>query len=197
MDPTNNIIPPLDLPDKDVADDGVIGLPFRLTPCKLMRFQYRVRVINPIQVLYANVWFDFNRDGDWDDRGICQSASAANIIADEWAVQNQTLVGLPVGLHTITSLSFRPFQPAGINEDDPIWMRITLSEIPFDRTALTTGLLGAGGSGPSSGYRFGETEDYIFVPKKTCFRSPDLNCDNFVNYLDLARMAAKWLQQVP
>ncbi|MCK5000187.1 MAG: hypothetical protein KAS23_11650, partial [Anaerohalosphaera sp.] len=27
MDPTNNIIPPKDIPDKDLADDGVLGLP--------------------------------------------------------------------------------------------------------------------------------------------------------------------------
>ena len=198
MDPTNNIIPPRDRADLDFGDDGVIGLPFGLPPCKLMRFQYRVNVINPANILYVNVWFDFNRDGDWDDRGVCPSLTTnQNIIVYEWAVRNQQLIGLPPGLHTITSLSFRPFQPAGVSDDDPIWMRITLSERPFTTTSAGAGIVGYGGSGPATGYRYGETEDYIFIPKKTCDRSPDLNCDNFVNYLDLARMAAKWLQTVP
>ena len=194
MDPTNNIIPPTDTPDKDFADDGVLGLPFTLTSCQLMNFQYLVNVINPNARMYVNVWFDFNRDGDWDDKFLCPPN---NIGADEWAVQNQTIVGLPVGLNTVTSLSFRPYLPLHVQEDDPIWMRITISDVQFPTLGWYPGLLGDGGSGPVNGYLYGETEDYIFNPNKTCNRSPDITCDGFVNMFDLAKMAASWLQPAP
>ena len=83
-------------------------------------------VVEPGTDIWVNVWLDFNRDGDWDDTVDCPGGRAP-----EWAVQNQTIVGLPVGLNTVTSLSFRPYLPLHVQEDDPIWMRITISDVQF------------------------------------------------------------------
>ncbi|MCF7956337.1 MAG: hypothetical protein K9M75_11080 [Phycisphaerae bacterium] len=200
-DGVNNIDPMNNKPDLDFADDGVLGLPFTLTSCKLMKFNYLVNVITPNNVLYANVWFDWNRDGDWDDSFNCQSNAAGVVTAPEWAVQNQQLIGLPVGLNTVTSLPFRPytgFDAAGnqIPEDHPIWMRITLSDQKW-QPGVNAGMVGEGGSGPQNGYRFGETEDYYFVPKKTSGNGPDLDSSGIVDLGDFVILASQWLQSVP
>ena len=200
MDPTNNIDPTADRPDDDVADDGVLGLPLTLTACKMMRFQYLVNVITAGPELYVNVWFDYNRDGDWDDADKCLKTMAdgtvISIAAPEWSVQNQVLAGLPLGLNTVTTPAFRPYQPAGVGDDDPIWMRITLSETPIPAGGYNpAGVLGDGGSGPASGYQHGETEDYFFYPKPT--DDSDINDDGITNVLDLAIVARGWLRIRP
>ena len=165
-DPTNNIIPLKDMPDLDNFDDSV-QVPLVLPNCQLTTFNYVVTIMPPMPPpmpqtppLYVNVWFDWNRDGDWDDTMQCPGATAP-IPAPEWAVQNQLLVGLPVGLNMITTPRFMPWHPAtGVMQ--PIWMRITLSE---QRWAPTAGVLGNGGCGPANGYIYGETEDYYFTPE--------------------------------
>ncbi len=198
-DGVNNIDPPSDAPDQDVADDGVLGIPLNLPRCKPTTFKYDVNVVTALtadQVLYVNVWFDFNRDGDWDD--VLDCGSLASIPAPEWAVQNQVLVGLLPGIHTIETprfLSWHPLLEPG-EETPPLWMRITLAEQPW-HGGSAPGVTGNGGSGPAAGYDIGETEDYIFVPDTTCVRCPDLNCDGFVNFKDVAILANKWLQYCP
>ena len=166
QDVVNNIIPLKDTPDLDNFDDGVI-FPIVLPHCQLATFDYWVNIMPPMPApmpqtptLYVNVWFDWNRDGDWDDTMECPGA-AAPTPAPEWAVQNQVIVGLPVGLNKITTPPFMPWHPA-TGDMQPIWMRITLSE---QKWAPTAGVLGNGGSGPQYGYLYGETEDYYFVPE--------------------------------
>ena len=164
QDPTNNIIPLTNTPDQDLADDGVLNMPLILPHCLLTTFQYQVNVVNPNVDLYVNVWFDWNRDGDWDDTATCGLNSAP-----EWAVQNQLLPAgsMVVGINQKTTPSFRPWHPTG--EQQPttkIWMRITLSEQSWAGS-------GSGGSGPPAGYYFGETEDYSFVPITGCLKSTD------------------------
>lgn len=184
QDPTNNIIPGTDTPDQDLADDGVLNMPLNLPHCKAATFQYDVNVIFPGVDLWANVWFDWNRDGDYDDTLDCSGISAP-----EWAVQNQFLSGLPVGLNTITTPVFLPWHSA--SDPNEIWMRITLSE------QFWNGGSGSGGSGPVAGYKYGETEDYYFDPDTSCSECPDLNCDGIVNFEDFAKMANLWLQSCP
>jgi hypothetical protein len=175
MDPTNNIIPLKDTPDLDNFDDGVI-FPIVLPHCQQAKFDYWVNIMPPMPApmpqtptLYVNVWFDWNRDGDWDDTLSCPgSPGGPAVSAPEWAVQNQPLAGLPVGLNKITTPQFMPWHPA-TGDTPPIWMRITLSE---QRWAPTAGVLGDGGCGPQYGYIYGETEDYYFVPEV-----PPLNLD--------------------
>ena len=159
QDPTNNIIPPTDTPNQDLADDGVLNMPLILPHCLLTTFQYQINVANPAVGLYVNVWFDWNRDGDWDDTMTCGSNNAP-----EWAVQNQFFAAgtLVAGINQRTTPSFRPWHPTGAQQPtSKIWMRITLSEQPWVGS-------GSGGSGPQAGYYFGETEDYNFVPITEC-----------------------------
>ncbi|MCL5279930.1 MAG: GEVED domain-containing protein, partial [Planctomycetes bacterium] len=155
VDPSNNLDPPADAPDADGSDDGVI-VPLALPEAKAATFDYVVTVINPAAMhLYVNVWFDWNRDGDWDDTMTCPDGAEA----PEWAVQNQELNLPGIGPHTVATPSFRSWHPSTQGDLDPIWMRITLSDTPWDPA------FGAGGAGPANGYGAGETEDYYFQPK--------------------------------
>jgi hypothetical protein len=158
QDGINNINPATNTPDQDLADDGVLNMPISLPKCSSQTiFNYQINVVNPNIDLYVNVWFDWNRDGDWDDTLSC----GGGMNAPEWAVQNQSFPAgfLPVGLNTVTSLPFVPWHSTLTKQK--IWMRITLSEQPWVST-------GSGGSGPAAGYYFGETEDYFFAPDPNC-----------------------------
>ena len=153
-DPTNNLDVLADLPDADGWDDGVT-VPLVLPSGRKTTFDYVVTVVSPAATrLYANVWFDWNRDGDWDDTITLPDGTEV----PERAVQNQSLVLSGVGVHTLTTPPFVCWHEFPQGDLDPIWMRITLSDSPWDDS------FGAGGAGPASGYRMGETEDYYFIP---------------------------------
>jgi hypothetical protein len=196
QDILNNINPPADTPDQDSApvggDDGVVNMPIALPHCQFTSFDYLVNVVNPgFGLLYVNVWFDWNRDGDWDDIQMCGAK-----LVPEWAVQNQVLFNLPVGISQITTPGFMCWHPnPGI--DDPIWMRITVSEKVWTGLAYA-GMVGNGGSCVPGGYTFGETEDYYFAPN-TSPQQCDADLDNsgFVNFLDFAILANDWLEFLP
>ncbi len=186
-DPVNNIIPPNDVPDKDRYDDGLLGLPLHLPHCTQTKFRYIVNKITAADVeLYFNAWLDFNRDGDWDDSLMC----ADGTLAPEWAVQNQLLSGLAAGLQTVESLPFRPWHPAA-SAGQKIWMRITLADKPWSGFAIA----GSGGSGPSTGYKYGETEDYYFRPRYPLISDLDLN--GKIDFRDVAITASEWLLSYP
>ncbi|MHC4687581.1 MAG: GEVED domain-containing protein [Planctomycetota bacterium] len=184
----NNIEPPANSPDRDGADDGVI-FPLSLPHCCWTTFDYFVKVVNPSTDLWVNVWFDWNRDGDWDDILDCSERPVP-----EWAVQNQYLFNLSAGLHQITTRAFRSWHP----EDWPthIWMRITLSEQPW-KGGANPGMRGNGGSGPQAGYEIGETEDYYFSPETSYSICNDLNGDGSVSIDDLTTFVADWLEGCP
>ncbi len=188
QDVVNNIIPLGNLSDLDQGDDGVI-FPFNLPHCRWTTFDYFVNVINPGTGLWVNVWFDWNRDGDWDDTLACSSHPAP-----EWAVRNQYLFNLSVGLHRITSKAFLPNHPK--NTPEEIWMRITLSERPWTGGS-NPGTKGNGGSGPQTGYEYGETEDYYFTPKTSYTACEDFNGDGVINLADLDAFTADWLENCP
>ena len=205
-DPTNNIIPPRDMADMDKADDGV-KIPLNLPHCRRTKFDYIVSVVHPIDELYVNVWFDWDRDGDWDDVADCGCANdisnVARGLAREWAVRNQILTGLPAGIHKMTTPSFLPYHPFRSADDahlvDPIWMRITISERPWrpDTASISADMSGYGGCGPKGGYKIGETEDYFFVPTTRRIEHADLDNDLTVSYSDFALFASQWLTQSP
>jgi len=138
-----------------------------------------------------------NSDGDWDDTLSCPGLLAP-VSAPEWAVQNQLLMGLLPGLHTISTPKFLCHHPPFTSPQETaknIWMRITLAEQPWPGNVSVWP--GYGGSGPPDGYAIGETEDYFFEPDTSCLICPDLNCDRFVDLSDLAIVASKWLQTCP
>ncbi len=188
QDAVNNIVPLGTLSDLDQGDDGII-FPLNMAHCRWTTFDYFVNVINPGTNLWANVWFDWNRDGDWDDTLTC-----SNRPAPEWAVQNQYLFNLPAGLHRITTKAFQPNHPK--NTPEEIWMRVTLSDRPWTGGS-NPGTKGNGGSGPQTGYEYGETEDYYFSPKTSYSICEDFNGDGVINLADLDAFTADWLENCP
>lgn len=148
QDAVTNIDVAADTADRDDQDDGVIVIE-SLEPCQTNIFSATVTVPSAYSgEVYANVWFDFARDGDWDDRGRCGIEAIP-----EWAVQNQPL-SLVSGTQVIT-LTVVAYHPEG-RMHDPIWMRISLSDTPAPTIMGTSA-----GQGPAGGYLYGETEDYF------------------------------------
>ena len=150
QDGLTNLDPPANVANRDRMDDGLVR-PLLLPNCQPTRISYVVTVVGPARARYVNVWFDWNRDGDWED--LFQCAGMA-VTADEWAVKNQVIASGP-GVYTITSPLFLPFNA---NPNQSLWLRVTLSEVPAPINPVT---LRPDGRGPAGGYRFGETEDYF------------------------------------
>ncbi len=145
-----NIVPTANAADRDVADDGVHLDTVNLPDCGLTKFDYDVYRVGTIADLYLNVWFDFNRDGDWEDTLQCVDAAGVGQTVREWAVPNQ-VISVAAGLNTLTTPSFAAMST--VNTDQ--WMRVTLSEAPAPAAG--------DGRGLATGYRFGETEDYLVL----------------------------------
>ena len=157
-DPSNNILPRNDAPDRDRADDSLV-LPLVLPNCEPTTFDYDVTVVQLFtDAVYVNVWFDWNRDGDWDDVVDCENG----VNVPEWAVQNQMVPLAALGVMTQTTPLFMSWHPPSQDEKNPLWMRITLAESPWGVTANMRG-----GAGPQGGYQYGETEDYLLYPRLT------------------------------
>ena len=184
-DGVNNIRPSNDTPDRDQGDDGVV-FPLIMPSCCWSTFDYVVNVIDPSTDLWVNVWIDWNRDGDWDDTLDCPEGPAP-----EWAVQNQFLFNLPVGINQITTPAILPWHPEQGSEQ--IWMRITLSGQPW-RGGSNPGAKGNAGSGPQAKYAIGETEDYRFTPDITCSICKDYDGDGKIDMKDLAAFVSDWLE---
>ena len=159
-----------------------------LPGCCWTTLDYEVTVVDPNVDLWVNMWFDWNRDGDWDDVLDCSQGPAP-----EWAVQNQFLYNLPVGVNKITTPAFLPWNPEDIQH---IWFRITLSEQPW-KTGSNPGELGNAGSGPKEKYLYGETEDYYVIPDTTCPVCKDYNGDGKINMDDLVYYTDQWLENCP
>lgn len=141
-----NINPPLDLADGDALDDG-LGFLFGIeTPCRVVSLPYTVTIEAANTPFYLNVWLDFNRDGAWGAIDVCENGQVG-----EWAVQNhQVTTGGITGTITGT-VSFTTTNLGG-HRHDPLWVRLTLSEMPATMPD---------GSGPPQGFSYGETEDYF------------------------------------
>jgi uncharacterized repeat protein (TIGR01451 family) len=152
-----NLAPPANRANRDRFDDGIRPDRLTLPDCASTTFKYQVHVEGiGIQRWYANVWMDFNRDGDWEDTLECQAVGGRMVSVPEWAVQNQ-VVTLAAGDHTLETPEFVSARTPSAR--DPMWMRITLAEqtppSPME------------GSGPAGGYAYGETEDYLLGPAHT------------------------------
>ncbi|MEZ4733356.1 MAG: GEVED domain-containing protein [Caldilineaceae bacterium] len=161
-DGLTNIDPASNKADRDGLDDGVDLDSMFFDQCKMIEFRYHVTVgaMNGMD-RYVNLWFDFNRDGDWDDTLTCTDASGNTYKVPEWAVQDQVLSsGLTPGAYTFVTPPLWVTNPP--NAKDPMWMRITLSEQKAPLSPVT-GM--ADGRGIPYGYRTGETEDYLLTGK--------------------------------
>ncbi len=144
-DVITNIDPPADAPDRDGADDGVL-FPIHLPQCQMTAMSYRLRAGGQIDH-YSNVWFDYNRNGQWGDQIQCMYQGQPYTV-NEWAVQNQ-MTNLGAGLHVVSTPQFR-----SLDVDSDIWMRISVAEAPAPASD---------GRGVQFGYETGETEDYLVV----------------------------------
>lgn len=173
----------------DGGDNGVYYPDVDLPRCCWTTFEFEVTVVDPSIDLWFNAWFDWNRDGDWDDVEHCSEGPAP-----EWAVQNQFLGNLPAGVNRITSRAFLPWHPE--NGAPQIWMRLTLAEQPW-KTGSNPGQVGNAGSGPRDKYLYGETEDYYFIPDTTCLICKDYNGDGVIDMDDLVLFTEMWLDDCP
>jgi uncharacterized repeat protein (TIGR01451 family) len=155
-DGRTNIDPPANKANRDEHDNGVFRDTLTLQHCEPATFRYQVTIVGPQRERFVNVWFDWNRDGDWEDTLDCPNAPAP-----EWAVQNQVIT-LGPGTYVLTTTQFLPYNP---NPNDPMWMRITLADRPVGpNTAPAVNVVQpplTDGSGPATGYKYGETEDYL------------------------------------
>ncbi len=143
-DGEHNIQPGADRADRDGGDDGLRVMPVFLH-CRPTRVQYRVTVLEGAPATaYLNVWADWNRNGRWGEVPNCDGRPAP-----EWAVRNQALHFSGPGVYTFETSAFLPFNT---RPDDPMWLRLTLSDTPAGQ---------ADGSGPPAGWALGETEDYL------------------------------------
>ena len=155
-DGANNIDPLADRADQDGADDGLLP-PRRLDHCQTTSLQVTVTVngVGSESVdAYLNLWADWDRSGAWSNAPdlLCPDESAP---VAEWIVSNH-LITLPGdGVHTIQTPPFRVWNPQPRQE---MWLRVTLSDAPGGAED---------GSGPATGYQYGETEDYLLPPQLT------------------------------
>jgi len=194
QDGINNIGPQSNSPDRDRGDDGVI-FPVNMPKCRWTTFDYFVNIINPGTGLWVNVWCDWNRDGDWDDDSNTNPTLACSKgFVSEWVVRNQYLFNLPAGLNQLTTPAFLSWHPMSGRKE--IWMRLTLSERLWTGGS-NPGSRGNSGSGPQTGYEYGETEDYYFTPKTSYTACEDFNGDGVINLADLATFTSDWLENCP
>jgi hypothetical protein len=146
-DDVTNIDPVNDTADRDGLDDGV-AFPGVMPHCGTA-----VMNVNGFaaEEYYVTAWFDWNRDGDWNDESVCGCGD------HEWGVRD-----VPVGPGTFSvPIGFVPCHPA--SSTDPLWVRVTLSP---QSSAVMGPEWEAGGIGwweacPTDG----ETEDYYVQPE--------------------------------
>lgn len=169
-DPSNNLLPTTNVADRDRFDDGLNLASLSLGLCQPARLQVGVSVMSNrvrqallnrnIQTLYLNVWVDGNRDGDWNDASPCSPAAGdlalEHIVIDYPIAVNSLVVGANV--RNITG--GKVLWPQALT-NQPSWLRVTLSE---EKAPKLTGRTYGDGRGPDTGYRLGETEDYLWLP---------------------------------
>ena len=166
QDPFNNIVPAANDPDNDRGDDGTNLALWNLANCQPAVLPVQV-FISPQAVAYftqlgtpgyLNVWVDGNRNGTWQDAVQCGAQPAPEHIVIDYAVN---VVGLGAGLHTLNVPSGRvPLAAA----NQPAWVRITLSEIPSNKTLVAGAIQYGDGRGYAQPFKTGETEDFLYFP---------------------------------
>ncbi len=150
VDGLNNINPTGNTADQDRADDGPDWTSLgSITGCQMKQYRYFVTVLPGAPTsAYVNSWFDFNQSGRWGDTFTCGTLNV-----DEWIVKNQ-MISFSAG-PGVYVFSTPLFNAAPNPSQYPRWARISLSESPLANT--TPARLG---SGPASGWKYGETEDF-------------------------------------
>jgi hypothetical protein len=165
QDPSNNIVPNIDQPNRDRFDDGArVG---QLNHCELTTLEVQV-FIHPagqaallnkgIDTGYINAWVDGTRDGDWDDTTQC-GPDGLEAGLEHFVIDHPVdIASLTPGLNSVTiSRTARVIWPEE-QKEQPAWLRVTLSEAP---SVKLPGQTYGDGRGPDTPFRTGETEDYL------------------------------------
>ena len=158
-----------DVADNDRGDDGWRNRNIKFVDCRKKTLTVRVsKAPNATRkFMVLNVWFDGNRDGDWQDVSPCRLSPGAPAEASyEWIVQDHIIdmTAIPAG----GFLDFQVNTERILNDTPglPHWMRFTLSE---KRAVQPGGGAYPDGRGPHpdsapGSYQFGETEDIFQRP---------------------------------
>ena len=160
-DGVTNIDPTSNQANRDKYDDGVHIPSIQIPKCGKTSFRYSVNVVGGVKKRVVNVWFDFNRDGDWDDVLKCRSGRKV-LEVPEWAVQND-IISVGNGYHTLSTPTIAAMNPPSVER--PMWMRITLNSGLEVSTSADIRI--PDGRGPVRGYSYGETEDYLLMGEKS------------------------------
>ena len=175
LDPTNNLIPPLNLANRDRRDDGVAVNLLNFNQCQTSLVPVRV-LIRPAAVAhfqqtggkgYLNLWLDGNHDGDWADDFACPQGQTAveHIVIDH----QLDVVALGAGVHILpVPTDLVPWS------GEAAWLRATLSEKPANKTLNAGGINYGDGRGYSTPFLLGETEDYLLRPPGAVGAGPDM-----------------------
>jgi len=165
-----NLDPSADLADLDIRDDGVDPLTLSFQHCVPTTINFQASVSQKAvdefaangTTAYLNIWLDGNHDGDWEDVLDCDG-----IQAPEHIVIDQPVAPAVAGTINLVAPTGSIPVPLG-SEDEPMWLRVTISdepaEKPFQVTSLGRVIDYGDGRGPANGFRWGETEDYLYVP---------------------------------
>ncbi len=145
-DGVSNINPILNRANQDRGDDG-LRRPVMFRHCVPTTLSYRISLLAPgPTTIYVNVWADWDRSGRWGELHDCNG-----LPAPEWVVKNQPLHLNGPGVFNLRTPIFLPYNE---HAEQPLWLRLTISE----RKALW-----ADGGGPALGWEYGETEDYLIA----------------------------------
>jgi len=165
-----NLDPSADLADLDLRDDGVDPLTLNFQHCVPTTIPFQVTVNQTAvdyfassgETAYLNIWLDGNHDGDWEDVLDCDGIQAV-----EHIVIDQPVAPATAGLFNLVAPTGNIPAPLG-GESESMWLRVTISdepaEKPFQVISLGQVIDYGDGRGPANGFRWGETEDYLYVP---------------------------------
>lgn len=144
--------------DRDRHDDGAEAKLRACSEASRLSVGLNGRRLPPIlqeagKTIYVNAWFDWNRDGDWEDGN--------DGCANEWAIRN---LAVPVSSLGADGIRLLPIAFKAGKQTRELWWRVTVS---LDQPATDPG-------GRSlTGYALGETEDYFQRPLFGEPRFPD------------------------
>lgn len=148
-----------DVADQDKADDGWLNPDAPFIDCRETVLKVRISralIPPPVQRLYLNVWFDGNRDGDWEDVGACPQINGRSY---EWIVQNWWIDPTTIPPAGFVDVAVGTVLVHNAKPDADAWLRFSLSEQKAVLNPSTNLGDGRGIAFPNA-FRLGETEDY-------------------------------------
>ncbi|MCB0063278.1 MAG: DUF11 domain-containing protein [Caldilineaceae bacterium] len=154
-----------DIADSDL-DDGWWnqGVPMlHCEPTMLIIALSRAALPANIDTLWLNVWFDGNRDGDWQDVGDCPGTNKeTGETAYEWIVQDYEIDPATLSVEEPLVLYVPTMRVLNQQPDRKAWLRMTLSEqkaiVP-----VNGGLPDGRGPAYPNYFAVGETEDWLMA----------------------------------